>query len=317
MSKIRLLAYYFRRNNWLFDPRFYKKYELECIINPIFLLGNQGDGITFFSRMLRRNDSIVSCSGNSDYWTGADEMQTVFELALSRPFRMTSAILRSDFSDNMVKEPRSWSYAKNDLVSQYIVENISEKDKLKYLHILAYCLNRFKPRDKSARFLDKSQSYLLKVKAIQDSMKWTNVYFLHVTRDPYVTIYRAATGKAGDLLRSKNLSFDEKLEIATQHWLNKAKYILEVRNSLKFYKQIKFEDILNDPEFWLKESCSFLDLDFNADMLPQPYHKIPFATKYVSRWYPIRQGANNYEIPDSIYNKLRVSIGETAHKFGY
>ena len=317
MNKVRLLIYYFRRNNWIFDPRFYSSYDLEKIEKPIFLLGNQGDGITFFSRMLRRNKNIVSCSGSSDYWTGADEMQSVYEFVLPKSFRMTSALIRPDFKSSNVEEPRSWSYAMNDLVNNYINERVDYYEASKFLHVIAYCTKRFKQKNVSVRFLDKSQSYLLKAISIQKSMHWTNVYFLHITRDPYVTIYRAAIGKAGDLKRSKNLTFDEKLQIATEHWLNKANYILSIQKELKFYYRLKFEDIIANPEKELKKACNFLDLEFNQDMLPQEHHIIPFATKYISRWYPLNKSVNEYKIPPEIKRRIHDKIHTTSKLLGY
>lgn len=81
------IYYAYKRNNWMLDlSRFYKNYKDKSINSPIFLLGVQGGGLSLVSRMLRRNDKVVSVTGDSNYWTGADEMQNVLGPILPAEF---------------------------------------------------------------------------------------------------------------------------------------------------------------------------------------------------------------------------------------
>ena len=61
---LRLLAYYYKRFSWI--P--YSLFSLsDRIDNPIFLVGNQGDGLSFISRILRRNPAVYSVTGKFPY----------------------------------------------------------------------------------------------------------------------------------------------------------------------------------------------------------------------------------------------------------
>ena len=72
------IYYLLKRESWVFDiSRYLKNFNDVTIDRPIFLLGTQGSGLTLISRMLRRNKSAVSVTGNYRYWAGADEMKSV------------------------------------------------------------------------------------------------------------------------------------------------------------------------------------------------------------------------------------------------
>ena len=114
------LYYYWRRNNWLLYPhRFFGDYEGIEMSHPIYLVGNQGDGLTLIARMLRRHQAIVSVTGNHRYWAGADEMQNVMRGRLPRSLRQGGRFICKDFSHETFTPPRSWSYGADDLVEHY------------------------------------------------------------------------------------------------------------------------------------------------------------------------------------------------------
>ena len=316
--RLNLLAYYLKRFSWIpYVPFNYKN----RINKPIFLLGNQGDGITFVSRILRRNKSTYCITGNKNYWTGADEMCTVCEPLLSKNLRLAGRILKTDPSHEIFTQPRSWSYGSNDLINKYYQdENRIEEEDIKTLkkaiNIAAF---RFGGHDK--RFVDKSQLYTLKSRAIQSILKEHNPYFLLITRNPYISCYRAASGKAGDLKRySKTMSFDERYDVALQHWKNCMDTIVSDSKHLRNFKVIRFEDFIADVEDSTRTLCHFLNLNYSADMLPQKNQSIPFATKYKTRWYPLKLDVNDKyldSIDDYYLDKASSYLGESARKFGY
>ena len=92
-----LFYYHWKRNNWLFYPlRFFTQFKHINIDRPIFLLGNQGDGLTLIARMLRRHPDVVSITGNHTYWSGADEMQKVMMCRLPASLRLGGRFLCPD-----------------------------------------------------------------------------------------------------------------------------------------------------------------------------------------------------------------------------
>ena len=134
------MYYLYKRNNWMLDPRLiFKNFEEYKINKPIFLLGNQGGGLTVLSRMLRRHKHVVNCTGNKDYWTGADELQNVFGPIL--PFNLTGIKYKLP-NHPIFKTQRGWSYAIDDSLSIYrkTEKDFSNLEKRKLEHLIKYLI---------------------------------------------------------------------------------------------------------------------------------------------------------------------------------
>lgn len=286
--------YLYRRNNWMLDPRlFFKKLDKIAINKPIFILGNQGGGLTLVSRILRRSPSIISVSDNSNYWSGADELQNVFGHIL--PKELTGIKYKVPKHEYLTP-PRSWSYAGDDLISYYrnTENDYNSKLEKKLKRIIRYLLYRF-GEDRNSRFIDKSQVFTVKLGLLDAIFRKNEAKYLLITRNPLVECPRAAMGKAGDMNRYKKfLDWDQRLKICTQHWNNSMQSFIDdkIRLNIKVHIQ-KFEDIILRPEETIREICNYLEIDFFQDMLPQEYHKIPFGSMYNDRWYPIRKDINS------------------------
>ena len=318
MSSLKKLAYHVRRMDWLIFNQFIN--EKNTIIDrPIFLLGNQGGGNTFLSRIIRRNREVVSCTGNSKYWTGADEMQRVFELSLPKTLRLAGRMTNTDPHHPKYPVPRSWSYGADDLFEKYHLTELdyAQKDALKFRRIIKKCLQRY-GADHNHRFFDKSQVYTLKTRYIASLLNDTTVYFVLMTRDPIISVYRAAMGKAGDMARYAHLSETNKITTCAQHWNNCMRTALEDSIHLEKFIHLRFEDLLEDPYKEVAELCNFLEIEFDEDMMPQKHHKIPYATRYLDRWWPLRKGVNKqYSVPPHYRKIIEEICGQTAERLGY
>lgn len=324
LSWANYLYYYWRRNNWIFYiPRLFREYENIKIDRPIFLVGNQGDGLTLIARMLRRQRAIVSITGNYNYWAGADEMQSVMGCRLPRSLRQGGRFMCKDFSHEKLTPPRSWSYGSDDLVDYYR-KNATDYDKevaqiLK--RIIREAIHRFGRAEENIRFVDKSQIYSLKMSYIDALLKDTQPYFVLITRNPYATCYRAALGKAGDMRRyATELTLDERMKVCVQHWSNVMQYVWQDRDKVSNFKWIRFEDILSNPIESLMELCAFLDLPFEETMVPKAEDSLPFGTKYPKRWYPLRPDVNQKyleDIPKQYIELVKKHCGPIAEQFEY
>jgi len=315
------LFYLWRRNNWMLNPKNYiVSNRMNCIINPVFLLGCQGDGLTLLSRMLRRNPQVVSVTGNSNYWAGADEMQNVLEPLLSSEI---SGIRINVPSHPILKPPRSWSYACNELIDKYrkTDKDFNERLEKKIKNAIGMVIRRYGKKIANPRFVDKSQVFTVKISFINELLKDCNPYFILVTRNPYASCFRAAQGKAGDMRRySKFLTLDERIKICIEHWNNSMKAVEEDKNKVKNFMSIKFEDLLKSPENILKKICNFVKLDFSIDMIPQKEHVLPFGSKFKERWYPLRPDVNDSylkQIPEKYVEWIYKKCGRLAEKHGY
>lgn len=315
------LFYLWKRNNWMLNPlnylRTFKKIDIK---SPIFLIGNQGNGLTLISRILRRNKEIVNITGNSKYWAGADEMALVYENILTSDI---SGISINTPYDDKLPSPRGWSYACDNLLPYYrkTKENISEKNKKKFIRSIKMSLNRNAKKVENPRFLDKSQVFTVKLSFINEIIKEYAPFFIHITRNPYAMIYRAALGIPVDMKRaSKFLNFSEKLDIVSEHWLNSVKAVEEDKKHIQNFKTIKFEDFLQNPEEQIKGLCNFVKINYTNNMLPKKQHKLPIGTKDRMKWYPINPHINKKyldEIPVDVCKKIHLKIGNYAEKYNY
>ena len=287
------IYYYWKRNNWLIDPRTYLgNYDNIPINKPIFLLGVQCGGLTLVSRMLRRHPSVISVTGNYKYWSGADEMHTVLGPIL--PPELTGCRYKVPNANHPIfTPPRSWTYACDKLLPFY---RKTEKDatpelERKFKRIIRMIIKKYAVYKNRARFTDKSQVYTVRVSFINELLKEYNPKFILIAIDPYSTCYKAATETAADMQRLKNkFPLEKRLEICAQHWANSMRCALEDKEKNKEIDMliIRFEDILKSPVANLKKICEFVELDFSEDMIPQPHHKIPFGSRFPERWYPLR-----------------------------
>ncbi|MHA1384507.1 MAG: sulfotransferase [Candidatus Helarchaeota archaeon] len=317
MNKI---YYYWRRNNWIFNPTYNLERNAVPINKPIFLLGIHGGGLTLVSRMLRRNKDVVSVSGNYKYWSGADEMQVVYGLIL--PSELAGIRHKIPYHPEYGK-PRGWIYACDEMISKYRKTekdaNLELSEKLK--KIIKWTLERHALDIEKARFIDKSQVYTVKVSFIGELLKGCSPKFILVTRNPYALCYRSAKGKAGGLKKMiGKLSFKERLIIASQHWTNSIKYALEDSKKVESFMTMRFEDVLCNPKESLAKLCDFAELSFSDDMLPQPNQKIPLGTRFVERWYPLNSKVNySYlkELKDEYYDIIHRYCGDLANHLGY
>ena len=308
--------YLFRRNKWMIDPAFYlKTYASVKIDRPIFLVGNQGDGLTLVSRILRRHKSVVNVTGNANYWAGADEMQRVFNEFLPMELCYNHRSLKP--LPNNLSLQKGWLYASNDQLDVFRSTSADSSPELagKLRHVMQYCLHRHRITD-SSRFIDKSQIYSVKVGLLNDLLFRNSPHFVYITRNPYASIYRMA------LLSNKNYgaSFSHALKIHKQHWINSFLAIKEDRNNCNHFYQVKFEDILLDVGPQVEKLITFLDLPFTSSILPKPDDKIPFGSKAIDRWHPLKPEINDKYLttmPSEVYNDIHSDIGSFAKELGY
>lgn len=319
----RKAAYFWKRNNWMLHvPSLWSDYSDIPIDRPIFLLGNQGDGVTLISRFLRRHSQVVSVTGNRDYWSGADEMQRVMEPRLPPRLRLAGKLTRSDPPHPRYYQPRSWSYGCDELYQAYhdVERHATTADAQRLRKVIRECLHRFAP-GRPARFVDKSQVYTLKTRYLQALLADEDPHFVLFLRDPYAACYRAASGKARDMRwYSSFLGFDERFQLCLQHWRNCVSTALADAEHLKRFRVFRYEDFLTEPERWTRELCAFLGLEFESGMLPTAGQALPFATKYNERWYPLRPDNNrryHSAQTEAQLDAVERTCGLLAARFGY
>ncbi|MFQ6616372.1 MAG: sulfotransferase [Fidelibacterota bacterium] len=300
--------------------RLFRSYEGVVIDRPIFLLGNQGGGLTLVSRMLRRNPRVVSVTGNHHYWAGADELQNVAGPIL--PPELTGIKYKAP-SHPVLTPPRSWSYASDELISAYrkTEKDYTEELESTFKRTLRFFIGRHSS-DRTARFVDKSQVYTVRLALIHRLLDDCDPRFVLITRNPYVACPRAAMGRAGDMKRYRHhLSWKERLKLCSQHWSNGMEALFEDRERLGIrVLVVRFEDVLEAPERTLKTICAFAEVEFDPEMLPQPHQRIPLGCLHRDRWYPLRREVNqSYDgaLSTEDVEVIRERCGKRADNLGY
>ena len=288
-----LLLLRVRLNLWRVHPlRFSPRLNAIPIDRPVFLLGTQGGGLTLLARMLHRHPNVVYATGNSTYWAGPDELQNVMGSLL--PAELTG--LNHKVPPHPRYPNRNWLYATDELLPLYRRRAADATSSMarQFQRAIRLAIGMYARDPSQARFVDKSQSYTVRVALVNALLESFDPHFILVTRNPYAMVYRAAT--ASTPISRLDIPREERLRLAAQHWRNSFQCALEDKLELKHLFMLRFEDLLQAPEKHLRNVCTFASLPFHVGMLPQPDHRFPLGSTGSSRgdhkWYPLRPGVN-------------------------
>ena len=192
----------------------------------------------------------------------------------------------------------------------------------KFRKIITYLTYRHGRNIDNPRLIDKSQVFTVKLSLINKLIEDTKPKFVLITRNPYDTCYRAASGKAIDMKNySKFLRWGERLKICAQHWTNSMNCMFEDIEKDKINVLIvSFEDFLIQSKEITKKICGFAGLDFEKEMLPQEHHKMHLGVRFEKRWYPLNPGVNEPYLKKLTKDDMKIieSIcGKNAIRLGY
>jgi hypothetical protein len=234
-------------------------------------------------------------------------------------------ILPAPFTGQLHKVPRldlfgrrrGWAYASDALLPYYKFGRgqISKSDADGFKFALSV-IQTFSP---SARILDKSQSYALKILAIREVLSDSDPRFIAVIRSPYASIYRAATS-ATHLSRERK-PLHEKIRIAAEHWNNTADAIREaLEEDASDILVLRVEDVLQDFDAELERIFDFLEISFEKSFLPSSANGMPWWAKRKERWFPVIAENNEKYLklmPPEIKSQIDEVVSKNARWFGY
>lgn len=282
----------YRKHRWRFHPKRWANLDHIPIDRPVFILGVQGGGLTLLARMLRRHPRAVSVTGDNGYWAGPDEMQNVMGSFL--PQQLTG--LHHKVPPYPKYEDRDSIYAIESLLPLYreAQQDTSADIRWRFKQAIRLAVHINTQNPMQARFIDKSQTYTVRLGLIRALLRDHHPHFILVWRNPYALCYRSAT-RARSLVASSK-SIEMRLALAAQHWANSFACALRDAAEADNLLELRFEDLLRDPQLCLEEICEFIDLDFRDYMLPQERDEFPLGSTGSSRgdhkWYPLRPDVN-------------------------
>ena len=283
---------------------------------PIFLLGMQGGGLTIISRILRRSRNVVSISGGSNYWSGADEMNSVLGSSQSNEYASIEHI------KNLPSEivvGTDWICGTNKYIKMFHAESADDKAMMYFNKVVYTVGNLF--GGKNFRFIDKSQNYALKTKLLIKTFHPSRPIFIFLTRDPFAQCFKVASGEYfTNRYLKRNLDFNQRLSLACESWAN---YIQKFEEDTTGYESVmimRFEDIVLDLENSMKKICEYCDITFEKNILPTSDDIVPYGSRRKERWFPVHEDINAkyYDKIDASSIKIIDSmIGNLAKKYGY
>lgn len=318
--------YHYRTHRWRWHPAFRRDSPEPAIDRPIFLLGTQGGGLTLMSRILRRIPCVVSATGDARYWAGYDEMQNVLHDHLPRELRLNPL----QPPGRLAPARETWLYAADRSFADYHRGAADATPELgEVLRSAIRGLIRMNaPRDLDGpRFLDKSQSFSVRIGMVGALLRDTRPKFVLVTRDPFPLAWRAVR-KFRPVRDPENapqlqVGDEEKVALSAQHWRNTMATALEESAGLDL-SWWRFEDFLAEPERVIREICDFTELPFSPDILPGPDDPIPPGSMWDaydrSKWYPIRPAVNQDHLegmPSWAIETVVRTCGPLLERFGY
>ena len=278
-----------------------RRLSREIIIDrPIFLVGLQGGGCTLIRRILTRCNNTVTVGGNSHLWYGSDEMQNTLSSRLPEEFRLFNCAFfkQAGFGRG------AWVYGTDGYLDHFrkTERDVTPGLKNKFINAIKYIISKNALSLDNCRFIDKSQTYGLKIRFITEILKEYAPRFLMVSMNPYLACFKAI-GKPA--LSELNITRDEKMKLAAQHYYNCMNIMLDDGSKTGNLNIITFEDFLDEPPRIIKNCCEFLDLEYIPDMLPSEKDRHPGGYK----WYPIRKNAG-----DEFFSQLTTTDIKTVNR---
>ena len=298
----------------MLDPsRFGSAWRQVNIDRPIFLLGTQGGGLTLLSRILRRHRDVVSVTGDSRYWSGADEIQSVLGPIL--PASLTG-IRHKAPKDAALPSPRGWVYATERLYPLYrrTRDDATAELAARLCHLLQWRIGRHAGL-RPVRLVDKSQVFTVKVSFLQALLCDSSPVFVLVTRDPYASCQRAATK-----IFPEDRPLEERIRLAAEHWRNSMAAALTDAPHVEHFHTLRFEDFLAAPQRTVQHLCHSAGLPFEEGMMPAAGQRVPLGTMRRDRWHPIRADANDAHVRTMRHQDTQVVervCGDTAEQLQY
>ena len=323
IRKMNSAAYHYRTNRWRWSLAFRRAASQAPIDRPVFLLGTQGGGLTIISRILRRIPITVSATGNSRYWAGYDEMQDVLYDWLPSEFRLNPLQLPGEQRETLP----SWLYASSRSFDVYhrTAADASPELGVQLRQAIQGLIAMNAPRGlaSSPRFIDKSQSFTIRIGLVSALLRDSGPRFVLISRDPFAMSWRAARRLQREPSGAARFSPQETVALAAEHWSNSMKSALDEADgaALSWWR---FEDFLREPERILREICRFAELPFSARIMPGPADRIPWGSMWDaydrSKWYPLRETANDSylaEMPEWAAKTVVDRCGSLIERFGY
>jgi len=285
---------------------------------PIFFLGVQGAGETIVGRCLRRNRAVVSMSGNSDHWTGIDELGVVRNRMARLPRSLWGCKHRDDVDHPLFGRNHNSVYACDALLPLYRerAEDGDEAEAARFRRLLREHVAVYAHDPWNARFFDKTHTFTVKMPLLAAYLRGCDPRFVLVVRNPYGWCHRAVRRKPPSF--RVQLAHEDQLRLVAEHWANSYRIALDDGARVGSLTVVRFEDFVADPEATVRGLCDALGLEFDPAMVPRAGQALPFATLPGDRkWHPLFPDPWLADVTDEEAAIVEETCGSLAERLGY
>lgn len=118
--------------------------------------------------------------------------------------------------------------------------------------------------------VDKTPTYASYLEILKRAeMEFENPLYIHLLRHPYGMIHSYVEAKLDQVIPIISEGGFSRQELAELTWLTSHETIMQFLPTIPACRQlqVKFEDLVTDPKMTVNNICSFLNIDFNAEML--------------------------------------------------
>jgi Sulfotransferase family len=308
-----------RRDRWRLSPRRSLSAVDRIPLNrPVFVLGMQGGGTTLVGRCLLRHPAAVSMAGASDYWVATDELGFVRNRMRRLPPTLWSSAHRTDLDDPLFGTEHASVYASDVMLARYrnTDEDATPEDSARFKRLLKEHLAVYARDARTARFVDKTHTYTVKVPYLDRLLEPHKPHFVLVVRNPYTMCFRAVRRKPPSW--RQEIAYEDQLRLVAQHWRNSTRLALEDGPATGRFVAVRFEDFLQNPEAVVRAICNSVELRYDDDLVPRPEHTMPFATlPWDRKWYPLQGDEWRDKVGDAEAQIVDEECGELAKELGY
>jgi hypothetical protein len=308
-----------RRDRWRWSlRRRLPRVDRIPLNSPIFVLGMQGGGTTLVARCLLRHPQVVSMSGGSDYWVATDELGFVRNRMRRLPATLWSSTHRDDLDHPLFGTEHASVYASDLLLPEYrnTAEDVDETDSRRFERLLKEHVAVYADDPSSARFLDKTHTYTVKIPYLDRLLEGHEPYFLLVVRNPYTMCFRAVRRKP-PAWRTE-VSYADQVRVVAQHWRNSTRLALADGPPTGRFLAVRFEDFVREPATVVRALCAAVGLSDESDLVPRAGQPMPFATlPWDRKWYPLADDEWRDKVGDLEAQIVAEECSEIAEQLGY
>lgn len=257
-------------------------------------------------------------AADNSYWNSKDEMHIHMDTVLPEPLRLRHSKAKEDLNISEV-----FNYANDSSIEhfRYTPDDVNGQDASSFRRTLQALQWLIADKRSEPRFLDKSQSYTVKVGYLNSLLLGCEPMFLVISRNPLAICAREAL-KVRESGKSV-AAFEKRLREVSSHWKNSFDYALD--DAVKYnltdrFKTVQFEEVLADPERVVGGICKFLGLNYSDAILPGENDTFYFPHTKDKKWYPIRRAANEKYIQQLSDSQIQIILdrcGDTMLRLGY